>query len=142
MHYIRRRAPSRHISHVSLRKKEKKHKFLLFYQYRHQKFQFPLLDAFHCGTESDHSNGSLIGSFSLFILFPLHEYWNLKPNDNNTQIKETKIWLPFKNWCSLSVPRCAACHKGVMDLLAFAFRYPISHHVVFSREFSFILFIS
>ena len=34
------------------------------------------------------------------------------PNNNNTRIKETKIWLPFKTWCSLSVPRCAAYHKG------------------------------
>ena len=38
--------------------------------YKHQEFQFPLLDAAHCGTESEHqvSNGNLIGLFSLFIL--------------------------------------------------------------------------
>ena len=42
----------------------------------------------------------------------LHEDWNLVPNNNNTRMKETKIWLPFKTWCSLSVPRCAAYHKG------------------------------
>ena len=30
----------------------------------------------------------------------------LVPNNNNICIKETKIWLPFKTWCSLSVPRC------------------------------------
>ena len=40
--------------------------------YKHQEFQFPLLDAAHCGTESEHqvSDGSLIGMFSLFILSP------------------------------------------------------------------------
>ena len=40
--------------------------------YKHQEFQFPLLDATHCGTESEHqvSNGSLIGLFSFFILSP------------------------------------------------------------------------
>ena len=42
----------------------------------------------------------------------LNEDWNLAPNNNNTRMKETKIWLPFKTWCSLSVPRCAAYHKG------------------------------
>ena len=38
--------------------------------YKHQEFQFPLLDAAHCVTESEHqvSNGSLIGLFSLFLL--------------------------------------------------------------------------
>ena len=41
-------------------------------QYRHQEFQFPFLDATHCGTEGEHkvSNGSLIGLFSRFILSP------------------------------------------------------------------------
>ena len=46
----------------------------------------------------------------------LREYWNLVPNDNSTHVKETKTWLPFKTLCSLSVPGCAAYHKGVMDL--------------------------
>ena len=41
-------------------------------QYKHQEFQFPLLDAAQCGTESEHqvSNGSLIGLFSFFTLSP------------------------------------------------------------------------
>ena len=40
--------------------------------YKHQEFQFPLLDAAHCGTESEHqvSNGNLNGMFSFFILSP------------------------------------------------------------------------
>ena len=33
----------------------------------------------------------------------LHEYWNFVPNNNNIPVKETKIWLPFKTWCSLSL---------------------------------------
>ena len=83
-------------------------------QYRHQEFQFPLLDAAHCGTESEHqvSNGSLIGLFSLFILSHFTRILNLVPHNNTIRVKETKIWLPFKTWCSLSVPRCAAYHKG------------------------------
>ena len=82
--------------------------------YRHQEFQFPLLDAAHCGTESEHqvSNGSLIGLFSLLILSPFTQILNIVPNNNIIRVKETKIWLPFKTWCSLSVPRCAAYHKG------------------------------
>ena len=32
----------------------------------------------------------------------LHEYWNFVPNNNNIPVKETKIWLSFKTWCSLS----------------------------------------
>ena len=45
--------------------------------YRHQEFQFPLLNAAHCGTESEHqcSNGSVIGLFSLFILSPFTRIW-------------------------------------------------------------------
>lgn len=41
----------------------------------------------------------------------LREYWNLLTNNNNIRVKETKIWLPFKTWCALSVPRCASYHK-------------------------------
>ena len=33
-------------------------------------------------------------------------------NNINIRIEETKKWLPFKTWCSLSVPRCTAHHKG------------------------------
>ena len=29
-----------------------------------------------------------------------------------THVKETKIWQPLKTWGSISVPRCAAYHKG------------------------------
>ena len=37
---------------------------------RHQEFQIPLLDAAHCGTESEHQvfNGSILGLISIFIL--------------------------------------------------------------------------
>ena len=42
----------------------------------------------------------------------LSKYWNLEQNDNNIRVKETKIGLPFKTWCSLSVSRCTAYHKG------------------------------
>ena len=78
------------------------------------KFQFPLMDAVHCGTEIEHQvfNGSLIRLFPYSSCLLLHEYWNLVPNNNNTQVKETKIWLPFKTQCSLSDPRCTAYHKG------------------------------
>ena len=60
----------------------------------HQEFQFPLLDAAHCETESEHqvSNGSMMGLF-------LREYWTLVPNNNNIHGKETKIWLSFKTFC-------------------------------------------
>ena len=49
-------------------------------KYKHQEFQFPLLDAAHCGTESEHqvSNGSLIGLFSLFILSPFTRILELR----------------------------------------------------------------
>ena len=42
----------------------------------------------------------------------LREYWNLVPNNISVRVKKTKIWLPFKTWCSLSVPRCGAYHIG------------------------------
>ena len=41
----------------------------------------------------------------------LHEYWNFVPNNNNIPVKETKIWLSFKTWCSLSVPQCTASNE-------------------------------
>ena len=31
----------------------------------------------------------------------LRKYWNLVSSNNNIRGKETKIWLPFKTWCSL-----------------------------------------
>ena len=51
-------------------------------QYRHQEFQFPVLDAVHCGTESEHqvSNGSLIGLFSVFILSPFTRVLEFRTN--------------------------------------------------------------
>ena len=57
--------------------------------YRHQEFQFPLLDAAHCGTESKHqvSNGSLIGLFSL-ILSHFTRILNLVPHNNTIRVKE------------------------------------------------------
>ena len=52
---------------------------LTHHQYKHQEFQFPLLDAVHCGTESEHqvSYGSLIGLFFLFILSPFTQILEL-----------------------------------------------------------------
>ena len=46
--------------------------FLLLMEYRHQEFQFPVLDIVHCETKSEHqvSNDSLIGLFPFFILSP------------------------------------------------------------------------
>ena len=34
--------------------------------------------------------------FSSSSCLILHEYWNLRPNNNNIGVKEAKIWLPFK----------------------------------------------
>ena len=39
----------------------------------------------------------------------LCEYWNLVPNNTNILLKEIKILLLFKTWCSFSVPQCAVC---------------------------------
>ena len=36
----------------------------------------------------------------------LRKYWNQVPNNIGVRVKETKIWLPFKTRCSLSVPGC------------------------------------
>ena len=48
----------------------------------------------------------------------LREYWNLAPNNNNIRVK---IWLPFKTWCSLCVPRCTdVCKYQLQDALMFA----------------------
>ena len=47
--------------------------------------------------------------FSYCLL--LHKYWNFVPNNNNIPVKETKIWLSFKAWWSLSVPQCTASNK-------------------------------
>lgn len=47
-------------------------------------------------------------SSSCFIVC---EYWNLVPSYTKICVKEIKIWLPFKTWCSLSVPQCATFHK-------------------------------
>ena len=40
---------------------------------------------------------ALSDCFSSSSCLLLREYWNLVPNDKNTRVKETKIWLPFKN---------------------------------------------
>ena len=42
----------------------------------------------------------------------LCKFWNLLPNNDSIHVEETKIWLLFKTWCSLSVPRCAVYLKG------------------------------
>ena len=49
-------------------------------KYRHQESQFLLLEAAHCGTESEHqvSNASLIVLFSLFIFYPLMQILELR----------------------------------------------------------------
>ena len=56
-------------------------------EYRHQEFQFPLLDAEHCGTESEDPvlNGS-------HIFISLREYWyyNMVLN-SNIHVKENKM---------------------------------------------------
>ena len=54
-------------------------RLMAHFPYRHQKFQFSLLDAAHCGTVSEHqvSNGILIGLFALFILSPFTQILNL-----------------------------------------------------------------
>ena len=40
---------------------------------------------------------ALSDCFSSSSCLLLREYWNLVSNDKNTRVKETKIWLPFKN---------------------------------------------
>ena len=56
--------------------------------------------------------------FSSSSCLILHEYWNLGPNNNNISVKEAKIWLPFKTWCSLSVPgRAAILSQSKLKLL-------------------------
>ena len=48
----------------------------------------------------------------------LSEYWNLVPNNTNIRVKQMKIWLLFKTWCSLSVPpKCAVCLRKKTDTL-------------------------
>ena len=42
----------------------------------------------------------------------LRKYWDLVPNNDNTRVKETNIWLSFKTWCSLSILQCTASSKG------------------------------
>ena len=82
-------------------------------QYRHQEFRFLCWTL--CIVGQIVSTKSLMAALS--DCFPssscilLRKYWNLVRN-NNIHVKETKIWLPFKTWCSLSVPRCIAYHKG------------------------------
>ena len=53
--------------------------------------------------------GQKVSSSSCILL---RKCWNLLPNNDSIHIEETKIWLQFKTWCSLSVPRCAAYLKG------------------------------
>ena len=38
-------------------------------------------------------------------------------NNTHSHIKETKKWLPYKIWCSLSVPRCNALPQSKPKLL-------------------------
>ena len=82
-----------------------------FYQYRHQEFQFLLLDAVHCGTESEHQ--------VLSDMSPLREYCYYLVLSSNIRVKGDKmkrennpIRLPLETWCSLFVPQCAASNKG------------------------------
>ena len=51
---------------------------------------------------------ALLDCFTSSSCLILHEYWNSGPNNNNIGVKEAKIWLTFKTWCSLFVPRHAA----------------------------------
>jgi len=44
-------------------------------------------------------------------------------NNTNIDIKETKKWLPFKTWCSLSVPSCTALPQRKLKLLMLVYRY-------------------
>ena len=77
--------------------------------YRHQEFQFPLLDAAHCGTESEHqvSNGSLIGLFSLFVFSPFTRMLELCTKSYQCSRKEDKDMAAIQDFrCSLSVPWC------------------------------------
>ena len=53
--------------------------------------------------------GQKVSSSSCILL---RKCWNLLPNNDSIHIEVTKIWLQFKTWCSLSVPRCAAYLKG------------------------------
>ena len=43
-------------------------------------------------------------TFDSHLKTALRKHWNLLPNNNNIPVKETKMWLSFKTWCSLSVP--------------------------------------
>ena len=47
-------------------------------------------------------------TFDSHLKTALRKHWNLVPNNNNIPVKETKTWLSFKTWCSLSVPQCTA----------------------------------
>ena len=50
-------------------------------------------------------------TFDSHLKTALRKHWNLVPNNNNIPVKETKTWLSFKTWCSLSVPQCTASNK-------------------------------
>ena len=69
----------------------------------------------------------------------LHEYWNFVPNSNNIPVKETKIWLSFKTWCSLSVPRCTASNKRNWNSWCLYLHATLLHscHGVFIGRFTF-----
>ena len=53
----------------------------------------------------------------------LRRYWNLVTNNNNVHKKETKIWLPFKTCCSLSVPRHCYISQRKLKLLMSVYKW-------------------
>ena len=55
---------------------------------------------------------ALSGCFLSSSCLLLREYWNVVPNNTNIREKELKIRLPFKTWCSLSVPQCTVSNEG------------------------------
>ena len=57
----------------------------------------------------------------------LREYWNLVRSNNNIRVKETKIWVPFKTWCSLCPEmRCLPQRKLKVLMHAWIDKSPIS----------------
>ena len=82
--------------------------------YRHQEFQFLLLDAVHCGTESEHqvlNDSHIFVSFTrISLLFGTKFQYSCK--GDKMKRENNPIRLPLETWCSLSVPQCAASNKG------------------------------
>ena len=83
-------------------------------QYRHQEFQFLLLDTVHCGTESEHQvlNDShiFVSSTGILLLFGTKFQYSCKRRQDEEG--NNPIRLPLETWCSLSVPQCTASNKG------------------------------